>query len=106
MKGLMNIPFSERYDEEDDIYYVSFNTGEPSYAVELDDILLFEFGLFTNMPTGFRILNFKQHKVGSVKIIIKKAHEAIKEAEKTFKESLRKREDQVKSALEEVLVAS
>src|SRR6266404_6737586 len=54
--------FSERYDPEDDVYYVTFKTGEPSCVVEYDDILMFEMGLFSKMPTGFRILNFKKNQ--------------------------------------------
>lgn len=45
------------YDREDDVYYVSFGTGEPSYCVEVDDMLVVEVGLFSNLPTGYRILN-------------------------------------------------
>lgn len=30
----MNIGLSEYYDEEDDIYYVTFKTGEPSGVQE------------------------------------------------------------------------
>ena len=29
---------------------------------EVDDALLVEFGMFTNMPTGFRILNYTKNK--------------------------------------------
>ena len=53
-----NVDVSEIYDAEGDTYYVTFKTGEPSYCVEVDDLLLLEVGLFTNLPTGFRILNF------------------------------------------------
>lgn len=67
-KGVMNIDFSETYDQEDDIYYVTFKAGEPSYCLEVDDVILLEVGLFTHLPTGFRILNFHKHKVKSVPI--------------------------------------
>jgi len=56
----MNNLFSGTYNEEDNIYYVTFKTGEPSYSLEMDDRLLIEMGLFTNLPTGFRILDFKK----------------------------------------------
>ena len=56
--------FSEIYNKEDDIYYVTFKTGEPSYCLEIDDVLLIEMGLFTDLPTGFRILDYKKHKIG------------------------------------------
>ena len=38
-RGDMAIEFSELYDQEDDIYCVTFKAGEPSYVVELDDVL-------------------------------------------------------------------
>lgn len=67
-KGVMKSNFDENYDQEDDVYYVTFKTGEPSYCVEVDDVLLLEVGIFSNLPTGFRILNFQRSKVGSIKI--------------------------------------
>ena len=66
--GKINIPFSEIYNEEDDVDYVSFKTAEPSYCVEVDDVLVIELGLFTNLPTGFRILNFYKNKIQAVGI--------------------------------------
>jgi uncharacterized protein YuzE len=65
-KAEMNIDFSESYDQEDDIYYVNFKTGEPSIVDEVDDNLLVEVGMFTGMPTGFRILNFKKANITGV----------------------------------------
>jgi hypothetical protein len=49
--------WEEVYDHENDVYYVSFGTGEPSYCLEVDDILLIEIGLYSGLPTGYRILN-------------------------------------------------
>lgn len=49
--------WDELYDKENDVYYGSFGTGEPSYGVEVDDCLVVEVGVFTNLPTGYRILN-------------------------------------------------
>lgn len=66
--GMMNIDFEEVYDQEDDIYYVTFKTGEPSYCVEVDDKVLLEVGVFTKLTTGFRILNFRNSKVKMVKL--------------------------------------
>ena len=99
--GNMNIPFSEIYNEEDDIYYVTFKTGEPSYCVEVDDVLVVEVGLFTNLPTGFRILNFKENRVGAVKIgvLLKKIKNTLHDVRPP---SLGDRESQVKKALEGV----
>ena len=50
----------ESYDPDTDTMYVSFGTGEPSYVEEIDDFLLIERGMFSDLPTGFRILNFKE----------------------------------------------
>ncbi len=99
----MNIDFYEVYDQEDDIYYVSFKTAEPSYVIEIDDVLLLEVGMFTNMPTGFRIMNFKKHKVRAVKIFAQKVKKSIEEATKDFRSNLRTRESQVERTLEKVL---
>ncbi len=71
IKGEMNIDFTENYDAEDDIYYVTFKSGEPSIVVEVDDCLLLEVGIFTNFPRGFRVLNFSKSKVGAVSIVAK-----------------------------------
>ena len=96
--GDMNIPFSEVYNEEDDVYYVTFKTGEPSYCHEVDDVFVLELGLFTNLPTGFRILNFKNNKIKSIMLFkkIKSAMQSIAQPR------LGDRENQVKRALEEV----
>ena len=50
------------YDREGDVYYVSFGTGEPSYCVEVDDELVIEVGVFSNLPTGYRLLNMSKIK--------------------------------------------
>ncbi len=55
-----DIEVYERYDQEDDIYYVTLRTGEPSFVEEFDDQLLVEKGFFTRLPTGFRILNYSK----------------------------------------------
>ena len=57
-----DIEILERYDQEDDIYYVSMKASEPSIAQEVDDTLLVEFGILTSLPTGFRILNYSKTK--------------------------------------------
>ena len=103
-KGAMNIEFSELYDREDDVYYVSFKTGEPSYVKEIDDVLLLEIGMFTNLPTGFRILSFRKNKVKAVAIgvMIRKVRKTLENTAKTAP-SIREREAQVAQALENVL---
>ena len=60
-----DVEFYEQYDQEDDVYYVSFRTGEPSLTSEQDDALLIEVGMFSGMPTGFRILNYTKHKAAA-----------------------------------------
>jgi hypothetical protein len=103
-KGSMNRDFSEIYDQENDVYYVSFKTGEPSYCVEVDDVLLIEVGLFTNLPTGFRILNFNKSKVHAVGIGVLQ-----KKIKKTLSDkplpSFTERSRAVDRALENVLTA-
>ena len=47
------------YDEEADVLYVTFGT-ELSYCEEIDDRLLVERGIFSNNPTGYRIIHFKR----------------------------------------------
>ena len=100
--GKMNIPFSEVYNEEDDVYYVSFKTAEPSYCLEVDDVLVIELGLFTNLPTGFRILNFNKNKVNHVAIgvLFKKFKKILQAVDRP---TLGDRETQLKKAIEEVL---
>jgi uncharacterized protein YuzE len=63
---------SETYDRECDVYYVTFNTGEPSYTVEVDDVILLEVGLYSRLPTGFRILNFSKSDSKPVKLQVAK----------------------------------
>lgn len=57
-----DIEILEQYDQDADIYYVTMKTGEPSVVKEHDDRLLVEFGMFTHLPTGFRILNYSKNK--------------------------------------------
>ena len=99
--GNMDIPFSEVYNEEDDVYYVTFNTSEPSYCQEVDDVLIMELGLFTHLPTGFRVLNFSKNRVKLVKfsVLLKKIKETLQDVALP---RLKDRETQVKEALEEV----
>jgi len=62
----------ESYDSEADTLYVSFDTGEPSYAEEIDDALVVEMGMSSHLPTGFRIINFSKHKEKEVLATVKK----------------------------------
>jgi hypothetical protein len=102
-KGAIAIDFSEQYDQEDDIYYVTFKTGEPSYVVEIDDVLLIEVGIFTQMPTGFRLLNFTKSKVGNLTLLVAKIEKALAPAKIRRLADFRARETQVERVLEKVL---
>jgi hypothetical protein len=103
-KGVTNIGFSETYDQEDDVYYVTFKTGEPSYCVEVDDVLLLEVGSFSRLPTGFRILNFRKNRVHAVGIgvqLVKKMTDALSRTSPPA--TIKQRYAVVERALEKVL---
>lgn len=102
-KGAMNIDFSETYDQEDDVYYVTFKTGEPSYCVEVDDVFLLEVGLFSNLPTGFRVLNFHKNKVQAVEIKVKLVKEITNALSKRGLPAIKHRQAVVERAIEKVL---
>ncbi len=97
-----NIDFDQYYDQEGDVYYVTFKTGEPSYSQEVDDVLILDMGMFTNLPTGFRLLNFKKVKHIEFAVFIKKINRLIEE-NIDLKNIIKSREQQVKEALQEVL---
>ena len=93
---------AELYDRENDVYYVTFKTGEPSYCVEVNDVLVLEVGLFSNLPTGFRVLNMSKHETRTVAL-----SEAKKYLEQVMRDlavpSLNDRQASVGRALEKVL---
>jgi len=104
MKGAMKIDFFETYDQEDDVYYVTFKTGEPSYCVEVDDVLLLEVGSFSHLPTGFRILNFRKNNVQAVGIrvqLVKKMTDAL--SKMSLPATIKQRHAVVERVLEKVL---
>ena len=51
---------STEYDDNTDVLQVTFGTGEPSYSREIDDCLVLEVGMFSQTPTGFQIIGFKE----------------------------------------------
>jgi uncharacterized protein YuzE len=102
-KGQMNVDFDEYYDEECDIYYVTFKTGEPSHVVELNDILLIEVGMFTSLPTGFRILNYSKNNVKGVAFNLKAIRKEIGSIAKERSSSPSERTSQFEAALNKVL---
>lgn len=70
------------YDEDGDVLYISFGTGEPSYCDEVDDILLVERGIVTNAITGFRILDVRHHKIKSVEVWIRRMEQKLEQEKK------------------------
>ncbi|MCK4418693.1 DUF2283 domain-containing protein [Candidatus Aerophobetes bacterium] len=95
------------YDEHGDVLYVTFGTGEASYCEEIDDFLLLELGMFSNLPTGFQLIGFKEKikqvgikntriKIeGEIKVRIRKQGEpnrikkVISDQEKTVRKAFR-----------------
>lgn len=95
------VGFSEMYDRESDTYYLTFNTGEPSYCVEADDVLLIEVGLFSNLPTGFRILNFSKSNARPVELTVARAR--CDEIFRMLSDRAGQRKAQLEEALEKVV---
>ena len=99
------IEFAERYDQEEDIFYVTFKTGEPSWVAEHDDIILVEIGVFTGMPTGFRILNFTKNKQSAVELVeslLSLLKETAKEAKINANKGLQDRESSMRKFLQKI----
>lgn len=95
--------FDEVYDQEEDIYYVSIKTGEPSYCVEMDDIIIAEVGMFTKAFTGFRVLNFNKNRHALAQLLLTgKLKEEMKESMKSIKQLQDSREAAFEQALEKV----
>ena len=94
--------WDELYDRESDVYYVSFGTGEPSYCVEVDDVLVVEVGLFSNLPTGYRILN--KSKIPTQEMPIAEIKKLMREVLRTLSApTMGDREAAVERSLEKVL---
>lgn len=49
------------YDRDGDVLYITLGTNEPSYSEETDDTVLIERGGWSELPTGFRVLNFRKN---------------------------------------------
>ena len=79
------------YDNEADVLYVSFGTGEPSYCDPLSNFLLLELGMFTNQPTGFRVIQPRKRDIKEIVVRIEKViHRRITEGTQQRKEFIRK----------------
>ena|SRR2546423_12694294 len=100
------IEMDEVYDPEDDVMYVSFKTGEPSYCIEIDDLIMIEVGEFSKMPTGFRILQYHKKRdriVQTIKELSTKLKETIAQQARN---SIQQREAAAEQALGKVLTAT
>ncbi len=100
-QGKMTVDFHEYYNQEEDVYYVTFKTGEPSYAKELNDDFILELGMFSHRPTGFRILNFKKAKIGGVQLAIRKMRKTVEDMARAH--PIKETEDRLEQVLEKVL---
>jgi len=94
------------YDNEADVLYVSFGTGEPSYCDPLSNFLLLELGMFTNQPTGFRVIQPRKRDIKEIVLKIEKTvHRRITEGTQQRKEFIRKTLAQVQKTKDLVKVA-
>jgi uncharacterized protein YuzE len=97
------------YDEDGDVLYISFGTGEPSYCDEVDDMLLVERGIITNAITGFRILDVRHHRIKSVQVWVGKMERILEKGKKetpmsnVYVDALRQKS--VRTKLEELIQA-
>ncbi len=96
------IEFAERYDQEEDIFYVTFKTGEPSWVLEHDDIILVEIGVYTGMPTGFRILDFTKNKQSAFERVGSLLKATAREAKINANKGLQDRESYMREFLQKI----
>jgi hypothetical protein len=93
---------SEWYDPEGDTYYVTLKTGEPSYCLETNDVLLVEIGLFSGLPTGYRVLNYS--KKGSGKLALEALSQFATEVNQALADRANERKAELDQAIRKVLV--
>jgi len=60
------------YDDEADVLYVSLGIDEPSYCEPLSSFLLLELGMFTNQPTGFRVIQPRKRNIKEIVVTVRK----------------------------------
>lgn len=73
------------YDDEGDVLYISFGIDEPSYCEHISNFLLLELGMFTDQPTGFRIIQPRKRDIKkTVAEMIRVYHERMEAMEKTL----------------------
>jgi len=80
------------YDDEADVLYVSLGIDEPPYCEPLSIFLLLELGMFTNQPTGFRVIQPRKRNIKKIVFTI----------EKRITKDLQQREKIVRKTLEQV----
>lgn len=89
------------YDQEADVLYCSFGTGEPSFSEEVDDHVVIDFGIYTGAPTGFQVLHVKEAGVPSVKVVLeKKLPELLSRKQESLRAVCFEREQLMKRAVE------
>jgi hypothetical protein len=59
------------YDEKADVLYITFGLGEPSYAEQVDDVVIAEYGLFSDQLTGFRVVAPRTRRLRGIVLEIK-----------------------------------
>jgi hypothetical protein len=65
------IETSHSYDKEADVLYIAFGgDDEPTYAEEVDDVIVLEIGWFTRLPKGLTVVGLKSHKITSIQAMI------------------------------------
>jgi uncharacterized protein YuzE len=97
----------ESYDTAADTLYVSFGTGEPSYAEEIDDVFVVEMGMFSHLPTGFRVINFSKHKVKAILASIKKViKDRVRHQQKEISQHIRERAQQLEEGVNSTFAAA
>lgn len=78
MKFSKNNPIVPKvhYDNLADVLYIDLDTEEPSNSKHLNDSVILDIGIFSNLPTGVRILCPAEMGLKSLKIEIRKIHKA------------------------------
>ena len=87
------------YDDEADVLYVTFGTDEPSYCEPLSNFLLLELGIFTNQPTGFRVIQPCERNIRKIVVRVEKV---IHNRMRTMEKELHHREKVIKTTMNQI----
>ena len=87
------------YDDKADVLYVTFGTNEPSYCEPLSNFLLLELGIFTNQPTGFRVIQPRKRNIRKIAVRVEKV---IYSRMRTMEKELHYREEVVKTTMNQI----